>query len=700
MYSRSLIQCIMILACLWFITACAHTGSHNEPTAIITTEAFRFFNGEYENTPRMRTHPPTSLAVAPFSKATPDAWSIDKDGENPALIVRTGMYNHIASLPFKDLELYATDRRLHNAGLDTPEKVHALLQTDPQKLRSLLGVDALVTGNITHFDRIYAGIFSQIAVGCEVHMWDLTTGKLLWRAKNVSRAMAGGISLTPIGMVMSAISSLWNLREDSMLEQNDNLFREIVSSIELPESLLATRQQPPRIDLFTCMNADHPFTAGQSVSFRLIGDPGARAYVDLESFQSGIELSPVSPDIKAALWDDVRKEIEQQYVANGHELTPELTAAIARELETREIYEGTYVVEPGQQAYGLMPKGYLVSEAGAQATRLDAVHLVDIDAQPPAIPTGLQASPLDGKIELTWNSSNEPDIRAYEIWTSATPQSGYVLLAREEGTTFMLQDRTNFEPFYITLRGVDKADNQGAFTQPVKAVALPHPALFSFEQPGPILGGPVKKPMFLRAAKGPFTVEQDLMVEPGGAVYAEPGTTILFRPDTGLMVNKGGLFLYGQADKPVIIAPATQGAPSGSYTGIVIKDAPAGMLTWVRINKAATGIKLSNASPTISHTEITASSQAGIELGDGAGPEVTECCIHNNQGMGGLVISGEGVTPRIHGNIFENNTPFQVQSYVPVEIDLRNNFWGSPEPSTDLFLGEGLLLEPVLPTRP
>ncbi|WP_462325357.1 GNA1162 family protein [Desulfoplanes sp.] len=700
MLSRSLVRCVLLLVCLGFITACAHTGSRKEPTAIMTTEAFNFFNGEYENTPLMRKRPPTSVAVAPFLKADPSAWSIEMDNENPAAIVRKGMYNHVSSLPFKDLEIYDTDLRLKNAGLDTPEKVNELLQTDPEKLRSILGVDGLVTGEITHFDRLFAGIFSQIAVGCEVRMWDLSSGELLWRAKNVSRATAGGVSLTPIGLAMSAVASLWNLREEAMLEQNDNLFREIVSSIELPESVLATRQKLPRIDLFTCMNADHPFTAGQSVSFRLIGDPGARAYVDLESFQSGIELSPVSAAVKAALWDDILEEIKNQYVETGHELTPELVAAIEKELANREIYEGTYVVGPDRQAYGLMPKGYLVSTAGTQATRLDPVHLVDIDSKPPEIPAGFAVSPLNGKIELNWTRSDEPDIISYEIWTSDTPKSGFVLLGKEEDNRYMLQDRANFDPVYIKITAVDKAGNRGDSTQPVKAVALPHPLLYSFAQPGPVLGGTIQESILLRAAKGPFVVEKDLVIGPVGALYAEPGTTLLFRPDTGLTVNKGGLFLYGQADNPVVLTPETPTAPSGSYKGVAMNDVPGGVLAHVRINKAATGLKLIKASPSVSHTEITASSQAGIDLGNGAGPEMTGCFVHANEGMGGLLIAGEGVAPKIHGNIFENNTPFQVQSFVPVQIDLRNNFWGSPEPSPDLFLGEGLLIDPVLPERP
>jgi hypothetical protein len=307
---------------------------------------------------------------------------------------------------------------------------------------------------------------------------------------------------------------------------------------------------------------------------------------------------------------------------------------------------------------------------------------------------------LNNKIELNWTASDEPDIALYEIWSSPTPKSGFTLLARQESGRYMIEGQTNFEPVYIAIRAVDKAGNEGGFTQPVKAVALPHPDLYAFAQPGPVLGGAVEESILLRAAKGPFIVETNLIVGPRGAIYAEPGTTILFRPDAGLTVNKGGLFLYGQSDKPIVLKPETATAPSGSYQGITMIDVPGGILTHVRIARASTGLKLVKSSPSVSHTEITGSSQAGIDLGDGAGPEITACYVHSNEGMGGILIAGEGLSPKIHGNIFENNTPFQVQSFVPVQIDLRNNYWGSPEPTPDMFLGEGLLLNPVLPARP
>ena len=50
--------------------------------------------------------------MLPFGALEEKSYSIDYSSENPAEIVRRGMYNHIASLPFNDLELFQTDQRL------------------------------------------------------------------------------------------------------------------------------------------------------------------------------------------------------------------------------------------------------------------------------------------------------------------------------------------------------------------------------------------------------------------------------------------------------------------------------------------------------------------------------------------------------------------------------------------------------------
>ncbi|MDX2446403.1 MAG: hypothetical protein QNK29_04295 [Desulfobacterales bacterium] len=52
---------------------------------------------------------------------------MDSGFEHPEDVVRRGLYNHISSLPFKDMELFQTDTRLKNVGLLKTETIRQTL---------------------------------------------------------------------------------------------------------------------------------------------------------------------------------------------------------------------------------------------------------------------------------------------------------------------------------------------------------------------------------------------------------------------------------------------------------------------------------------------------------------------------------------------------------------------------------------------
>lgn len=676
-------------------TGCVHVSTDKEAVIVATSEALKYFTGEYENTEYFKKHKPQSLAVLPFRYLKRKSYSIDFDSEDPGGIVRRGMYNHIASLPFRDLEIYNTDKLLKNAGITDARKLETMITENPKKLKSILGVDAVVSGEVTHFDRIYLGIYSQVAVGCEVKMWDLKTGGLLWRAKQVSRAHAGGLSLNPIGIAMSTVASLWNLRGTELLSQTDELFREIVSTIELPESFRFIKESPPRIDLFAVINSGQPFTAGKKAAFRIIGDPQCSAYVDLADFKSNLQLTPVPEGVKKALHTEVLEAMKKNYRETGHTLSPELVATVKQELTSREIYEGFYTVESGEQAYGLLSKAYLVNSAGGQGTAIDAAHYVDIDGLPPQTTIGLAAEPLDNKIKIRWDPNSEEDLSYYEIWSSSTPLSGYTLISKSEENEAVIKNLPNFTKVYFRTRAVDKASNAGDFGKYIETVPLPEQGLYDLPQPGPVLSGEIKEKAFLVADKSPYMVLSNLRIAPGGALYIEPGVEILFSPDSSLTISGGDFFAYGSSEKPIHFAAKTSRKELGAWGGIVMEGVKRSILRYVTIEGATTGFTISNSAPSIIALTVTRCSQAGLYLKERARPNISCSIFTYNEGQGALIMEGEGLAPVIRNNVFENNEPFQVQSYTPLQVDLKGNYWGRSEPEANWFLGD-IVWKPAL----
>ena len=661
----------------------------------VSEDDFRVFRGTYEVSEEFKSAPPASVAVLPFSEQ--GSWSVAPDGLTPREIVRRGMYNHLASLPFRDLEPSRVDARLAQEGLTSPEALRQIIHTDPARLKQILGVDAVVTGVVTNFDRVYLGVYSEVRVGCELRMYSLNTGSQLWYAEHQSASASGGVSIDPISMAMTALSTLWNLREDEFYTQTDDLFREIASTLEreLDPALVALGPPPPPIDLFVCLNADRPFATGDAIAFRLVGEPGCKASVLLDNHPAAIQMSPVSEQIKAEIWAQTLAMVRQHYVETGHVPTTEMLEAIHAEFLTREIYQGEYVVSPGEEEQGLTATARLEQPGGSRSEALYAEHPIVIDTLAPAAPVNVaQKDSATGPV-LTWTPNMESDVVGYEVHGNDSPLGELHPLAVVETNQVAMRDLAAHGMTNYRVRAVDSAGNRGPFSQTggysdVTDISVAPLAAAPAATPA-VLGGVLDQDMHLTADSGPYVMQEDLHVVPGGVLRVDPGVTVRMSPGTTLYVAGGDILAQGSADAPVRFVPLEQGAGPGSHGGLNLDSPGRAELRHVVVEYATVGVAVTGGEARLTSVDVSGSSQAGILLGQDSRPVIENCRIENNQGMGGLVVEGTGVAPLIRGNTFVNNAPFQVQCYTESQIDLRGNDWGQADPPLEWFLGNVLL---------
>ena len=169
-------------------------------------------------------NPPKSIAILPFGNKT-DSEDIDE-------IVRTTFYSHLSAQPYKDIELYEVDRKLKRFNLDEYEK---LSHVSAKRLGRILRCDAVVVGEVTEFQKVYAGIYSQMAVGASITVWDTRTGKKIWSDEHVTRSHEGGIPLAITDLAMIGIRSGMNLTESEKIKTVDELSRHFTSRIPIPD---------------------------------------------------------------------------------------------------------------------------------------------------------------------------------------------------------------------------------------------------------------------------------------------------------------------------------------------------------------------------------------------------------------------------------------------------------------------------------
>ncbi|MBU7005798.1 fibronectin type III domain-containing protein [Phosphitispora fastidiosa] len=103
------------------------------------------------------------------------------------------------------------------------------------------------------------------------------------------------------------------------------------------------------------------------------------------------------------------------------------------------------------------------------------VRIWKINNTPPAAPANLIAIPTMEKVTLSWSANPETDLAStpYKIYRSVTPGSGYVLIGSSATTTYDDTSVSGGTTYYYVITAVDKAVNQGPYSNEVSSQPLP-----------------------------------------------------------------------------------------------------------------------------------------------------------------------------------------------------------------------------------
>ena len=584
--SRSLTFCILHFAlCAFTLMGCTVATKRTAIAPVIST----LFKGTYKVDPYLKTHMPRTVAVLPFADQSKSKRGVET--------VRKGFYNHFSSVPYTDMELYRVDRLLRKAGLTDPKTI---TNTPPQKLGEILKVDAVVFGTVSNFDKFYALLYSQVAVGAEVKMFDTETGHFLWSGQHVARKHQAGLSTTPIGIVATIISTAMNIRDIQLLRACDDLFRDMVQTIPVPTIAEAIR--PPVITLLTQDTKGLPKKAGDEIRVVIKGDPNMQASFDIGTFKKGIDMVEVEP--------------------GG--------------------YLGTYKVVPGDNVTEAIVTGYLYDDSGNTANWIDPVGTFTIDTTPPAIPNELSTVGRDNFVILDWAKNSEADLAGYRIYRSKTPLTGFEAVGKTEFNTYKDQQAANFQGYYYKISAADRAGNESKRADAVIGMAVaPGPTPFS---------GEVTEDTTWYSGASPYVLEGAVIIRDQATLTIEPGTTIESTGD-GLRIE-GCLLARGDEAHLIIFAGQDHKPWEGiSFYNVKGKE---NIVEFCRIRDASVGVACQSSSPVIKDCEFTENTDGIRVTGAFSEPEILNNTIHKNSGIGMVIL--EGAKPTIEGNTIRENS--------------------------------------------
>jgi parallel beta-helix repeat protein len=644
--------CFLLIPLLIGVQSCVVATK----STVITPQIQGMFKGTYKVDPYMEKHMPRTIAVLPFLNQAESKKGSDE--------VRKGFYNHFSSLPFKDMELYRVDNLLRKADLTDPA---IIFKKSPKDLGNILGVDAVVYGEVSNFDKLFAVVYSQVSVGAELRMYDTKTGNFLWSGKHTVRIHEGGISASPIGLIATVIATSMNVRDVQLLRACDDLFRDMVKTI--PPPAIAEAMRPPVITLLTQDTKNLPKKAGDEIRVVIQGTPKMQAYFNIGDYKKNIDMQEIEP--------------------GG--------------------YLGAYKVIPGDNVTKAMITGYLRDDSGNVAEWVDAVGTVTLDTIPPDKVKNIKSVGRNTVTFLSWGKSQASDLAAYRIYRSNTPLSGFEMVAKTEFNEYRDEKLVNAQKYYYQITAIDLAGNESEPSDTIVGMPV---------APGPTpVSGAIESDTTWYAGASPYIIENTVVIMDKAVLTIEPGTEI--HSKGGAIVIQGRLNAQGD-EEHITVFDAVAGGKS--WEGLLfnnVKDKE-NLLKYCRIKGAATGITCQGSSPRIEACELTENGTAvkilgafskgqvvrntisknrenAILIADGAQPTLSENNIQGNMKGGVLIQSAapvmihNGIT-RNHGSgivvqksqaiISENNItdnrPFDMVGDMSGEaVNALNNWWGS-----------------------
>ena len=610
---------IVICLLLWLLSGC---GVSTDSTV---TAAPAVQSGEQIEQVRAEQNLPSTVAIMPFANET--------DSEFAFEAVRRTLSNHFSTTNYRWLHWRDVDNRLALAGIDDPSSL------SPAQAMELLGVDGVVVGNITHFNKTFAGIYAQIAVGVELTFYN-ASGDVIWSVEDVRRSHAGGVSTNPVGIIMNALASARHLYGDvNLYRAADDLGRDLVKEFPQP-AVLGQREKPSIIDVVHS-GAGQYLKYGDTLEIAIEGDANMTA---------------------AALVGDEVIDLEE--VAPGQ-------------------YTGSTVIPRDLNLEDAVVTGRLQDSFGQVTSWISPYGLLNVDNVAPAPVTNVKTLSKDGAIEVEWQGPADSDVEAYEVsrLESRLGQALSSMSVMDE--TALVTGLTNFRPQTLAIRAIDRAGNESEAVV-VQSIAAPAPrfgraAVVKGAMPEVISG--VRR---LTEADSPYAVSVPTRIATDGVLLIDPGVELRVG-SSGTVTVLGELHVFGDRSLPVRVTDAA-GQTYSEF--LVLQTERPVTLRGIDFTGGGLPLQILAGRPLVESCTFENNRFSAVTISGSARPTIRDSRIAA-AGSSGVVIEGQA-QPVFVGNEFVANQPFHLQNGSSYQVNLTNNTF-EPPASNMTVLGDALL---------
>jgi hypothetical protein len=227
---------------------------------------------------------PHKVAIVPFVNKTsnPEAGSI----------VRKMFYNFFSSLNYLDLEPFVIDGNLKRNNLY--QSIAAGEAVSATQLGQLLGVDAVIFGEVLNLGKTYALVYTDNAAALKAQMVLCNSEQVIWELEHSVRLQEGEVPLSLTGLAAALVKTAISHQQASHLQAAAELCMQMIATIPNPEGVT---EPPPRIQALVHNGSTKLLRPGDLIKVALIGEKNQIASWSIPPLIENLPLKEKEPGV-------------------------------------------------------------------------------------------------------------------------------------------------------------------------------------------------------------------------------------------------------------------------------------------------------------------------------------------------------------------------------------------------------------------
>jgi len=239
---------IFILFILVILAACGSKGTMEAPKPEVSDES----------------QLPHKIAILPFANHT----------SNPeaATVVRKMFYNFFSSLNYLDLEPSFVDEKLKKKNYY--KEISAGEVVSAQQLGQILGVDAIVFGEVLGLGKVYAVLYSDTQASLKARMVSCYSGQTIWELEHTAHLRTGEVPLSITGLAAALVKTVISHQRADVMQAASKLCMQMIATVPNRPALA---ESPPRIEVMVHNGAGTLLLPQSHLKVVMVGDDGLDA---------------------------------------------------------------------------------------------------------------------------------------------------------------------------------------------------------------------------------------------------------------------------------------------------------------------------------------------------------------------------------------------------------------------------------------